>query len=992
MANRPSAGLPRLSRRNKILLIIGVLILVLLIAGSRLLSTYVSWLWFGSVGFRSVFSTIVVTKVVLFFAAGAFIGGMVALSLVIAYRARPVFVPVSGVDDPVARYRAVVTRRLKLFGIGIPVIIGLIAGAAAMGDWQVVQLFMHGTSFHIQDPIFHKDIGFYAFTLPMILWLKNWVFIGIALAFFAALFAHYLFGGIRFAGRGGQLSAPARAHLAIVIGCFVLMKAFAYYFDRYSLLGSNRNDKFTGASYTDLNALMPAKLILLCIAVFCAIAFFVGAFLRNLQLPAIAAVLMILSAIIVGAAWPLIMEQFSVKANANQKEAKPIEHNIQATRQAYGITPNKIKTVPYDPATANPTNAEVKSEQGTLSNIRVLDPNILSQTFTQLEQGRNFYGFPKRLNIDRYTVDGKTQDYIVAAREIDSSGLAANQRDWINKHLVYTHGDGFVAAPANQVNQSAQGGGEQGGYPNFQVSDLNNPGKGGLHVTQPRIYYGELNKDYAVVGAEPGQQPREYDTDTRNYTYKGNGGVSVSNWFNRLVFAGYFGERNFLFSSAIGANSKVLIHRDPRDRVQQVAPWLTADGDPYPAVVNGRIKWIVDCYTTLDNYPYAEKTSLGKATNDSLNNVAKQSNDKQITYIRNSVKATVDAYSGKVTLWSVDDSDPVLKAWEGVFPGSVTPSKDIPAALRAHFRYPEDLFKVQRQLLTQYHVSNPQDFYSTQTFWSVPPDPTVKADATTNGGGNGANGAPTSSAGSNDPSQPPYYVLAQIPGETKPTFQLTSALTALQRQNLAAWMSVSCDPKTYGQFTVLTLPTKTQTAGPVQVQNQFDSTDKVTQNRTLFNNPAVDAKFGNLLTLPVAGKLLYVEPIYIQRHGDNSYPQLARVLVEFNGEVGFEKTLDGALADVLGGGSTTPPGQSNKPPPTTTTPPPANSKAGNNPALETAVSDIQKALDDLQAAQKAGDYTAMGKAYQELGDATSRFEQAKSGTGGSSSSTQKPGS
>lgn len=976
MATRPSPGLPRLSKRSKILLAIGVAILVILVGGSRLLSSYVSWLWYDAIGFGSVYTTRLATQVVLFFAVAAFIAALVWLSLMVAYRSRPVFVPVAGSEDPLAKYRAAVGKRLKWFGIGIPVAIGLIAGATAVGDWSLVQLFLHGGSFGRTDPIFGLDIGFYTFTLPFILWLKNWFFIGVTLSFFGALFAHYLFGGIRFAGRGGQLSHPARAHLAIILGVFVLLKAFAYYMDRYSLLEGGRSDKFTGASYTDLHALMPAKLILLCIAVFCAAAFFVGAVVRNLKLPAIAIVLMLLSAIIMGSVWPLIMEQFSVRANAIQKEAQPIKHNISATRNAYGITKNKIKKVPYNPGKANPSTDSVLHGNDTVDNVRILDPNILSATFGQLGAGnKTFYGFPKQLNIDRYTVDGKTQDFIVAARQINPSGLKGSQRNWINKHLVYTHGDGFVAAPADKVAS-----GHKGRYPIISVSDIDDPDAGPAPVKQPRIYYGTLNDNYAIVGSQPGQAPREYDTSTTKSTYHGDGGVALSNWFKRLVFAASFGERNILFSSAIGDYSKILFKRDPRDRVQAVAPWLTTDSEAYPAVIDGRVKWIVDCYTTLNNYPYSQKIPFGQATNDSRNGTREQP-DRQINYIRNSVKAVVDAYDGSVKLYATKPSDPVLKAWESVFPNAVQPPSAIPKDLKQHFRYPQDLFKVQRKLLTKYHISDPQSFYSSQGFWSVPSDPTKAADGTSSG---------PAPAASNAAPLPPYYVLAKAPGESKPTFQLTSALNALGRQNLQSWISVSSDPRTYGQFTVLTLPPDTHTPGPGQVQNQFDSDPKVTEKRTLFNNPGVKPRFGNLMTLPVEGKLMYVEPIYIQRNDPNSFPQLAKVLVYYNGQVGFKDTFNEALADALGSSSDQQTQQPKKPgkpsQPTQTNPPPSNN---DNPELDKAVSDIQKALDELKSARKSGNFADLGKAYQDLADATKRFEQAKSGSGQSQPS--KPG-
>ena len=983
MATRPAAGgLPRLSRRSRILLVIGLLVLILLITAGRVIDKYVDWLWFGEVGYRSVFNTILVTQIVLFLLVGLLVGGSLALSLAIAYRTRPVFVPVTGVDDPLSRYRTAVVRRLRLIGIGIPVVVGVIAGMAAQSDWQLVQLFLHGTSFGITDPQFGNDIGFYAFTLPFVLWLKNWLFIAVTIAGFGALIAQYLFGGIRLAGRGGQLSAPARMQLACVFGLFVLLKAFAYFTDRYELLSTNHNPKFTGATYTDLNALLPAKLILLCISVFCALAFFAGAFLRNLQLPAIALALLVLSSVLIGAAWPAIMQQFSVNANALQKESVPIQRNIDATRQAYGLTPDKITSIRYDPATANPTLAQVNADSATVPNIRVLDPNVLSPTFTALEQGPNVFGFPQKLNIDRYTVDGSTQDYIVAAREINPNNFQPSQTDWTSEHLVYTHGDGFIYAPANEVANGAISTAGSGGYPVFGVSDLSNQGP--IKVSQPRIYYGLLDDDYVIVGGAG--QAREYDTDTQRYTYTGSGGVSLSSWFNRMMFALHYSDRNFLFSDSVGANSKVIFNRNPRERVAEVAPWLTVDGDPYPAVVTdsdgpNRIAWVVDGFTTLQNYPYAQQSQLGDVTSDSLSGVARQP-ETTISYIRNSVKAVVDAYSGKVTLYSVDDNDPVLKAWESVFPGVVQPSTAIPAQLKAHFRYPEDLFKVQRQMLASYHVSSPQDFYSSKGFWSVPTDPTKNQDGTSD--------TTNTTVPDSTLNQPPYYVITQTPNQSAPTFQLTSPLTSLARPNMAAWVSVSSDPATYGQFTVLNLPQDTQTQGPVQMQGQFDSTQQFTESRTLLNNKAVSVLFGNQLNLPLLGGLLYVEPIYTQPNGRNGYPQLVSVLTGFNGNVGFGASLPASLANLFASSTGSPPanppgGSGTTTPPPTTTTPPSTTNAQPPPNLTKAVNDITKALQDLQTAQKSGDFTQIGQAYTELGAAINEFNAAKASSGPSPS-------
>ncbi|GAA0538467.1 UPF0182 protein [Saccharopolyspora subtropica] len=968
MAMRPPVGMPKLSRRSRVLLILGGIVLVALIAGSRLLGTYVDWLWYGEVGYRQVFTTQLLSRTGLGVAAAVFLGAVLALNLWLAYRNRPVFVPVSGPDDPLARYRTVITERSRLFGLGVPIVVGLIGGLAAQADWQTLQLFLHSVPFGQVDPEFGNDISFYTFELPFWRFLLSWGFIAVTVSFVGSLITHYIFGGIRLAGRSGQLSMPARIQLAVLAGLFVLLKAVDYFLDRYDLLLSSRNPLFTGASYTDLNAVMPAKLILMCIAVFCALAFFAVIFLRNLQIPALATVLLVLSSVVVGAVWPALLEQFSVRPNANQREAQSIERNLAATKAAFGIGDNRVQVIDY-PGRTQLQPSEVAADQGTIPNIRLLDPNVLAPTFTQLTQQYNFYGFADKLDVDRYRdANGELQDYLVALREINTDRLAVNQQNWINRHTVYTHGNGFVAAPADRVDSTFKEGATQGGYPVFQISDVANNGQGAIPVEQPRVYYGELvgRNDYAIVGGNPGEPPREYDTDTQQYTYTGKGGVPVGSLFHRLVFGAYYGERNFLFSGAIGTDSKIIYERNPRDRVQKVAPWLKLDGDPYPAVVDGRIKWIVDGYTTLNNYPYSQLTELGEATNDTLTGVERQPNQK-INYIRNSVKATVDAYDGTVDLYAVDQNDPVLKAWEGVFPGVVKPASEISPQLREHFRYPEDIFKVQRKLLTQYHVDNPGDFFSNQTFWEVPSDPTSR-------------GAVASGEGQ----QPPYYLLAQIEGQDKPQFQLTSALTALRRQNLAAWVSASSDPEDYGKLTVLRLPTNTQTPGPNQVQNQMESTPEVTENRTLFNNPNVTAIFGNLLTLPVAGGLLYVEPIYIQRNEAEAYPQLARVLVSFGGKVGFSETLAGALEEVFGSGAGQSTGQipdQQLPPATQGQQPPPGVNTPVSPQLNQAVTDIRTALDRIRQAQQSGNFADLGAAYQQLDDAVRRFEQAQSNGG-----------
>ncbi|MGW5514026.1 UPF0182 family protein [Nocardia africana] len=1002
MGMRPPTGLPSLSRRSRILLITALVIAALLLVGPRLTDAYTNWLWFGEVGFRQVFTTVLVTRLLLFLIVAIAVGALVWLALLAAYRTRPVFVPVSGPSDPIARYRTTVMGRLRLFGIGIPVLVGLLSGLVAQSSWVTVQLFLHGGSFGIKDPQFNIDVGFYAFDLPFYKLLLNWLFVAVVIAFFANLVTHYIFGGLRLSGREGTLTRPARIQLALIAGTFVVLKAVAYWFDRYSLLSSTRKEPtFTGGSYTDINAVLPAKLILMSIAIICAVAFFAGVVLRDLRVPAMAAALLLLSSILVGAVWPLVVEQFEVRPNAATKEATYIERNITATRQAYGLTDDKVSYVDYKGSqTKDP--GSIPADQQTIGNIRLLDPNLLTQTFIQRQQLQNFYGFPDPLDIDRYTINGEKQDYIVAARELVPQNLSGNQTDWINKHTVYTHGDGFVASPANRVNvappketqQAATGAGTSSssggyGYPVFNVgdkstvSDLFTPkDKQAIPVDQPRIYYGEMisksDADYAIVGGN-NQPPREYDTGTEQYTYTGQGGVPIGNWFNRLAFAAKYAERNILFSGAIGSDSKIIYNRDPRSRVQQVAPWLTTDGDMYPAVVNGRILWIVDAYTTLDNFPYAQRTSLEGVTEDSIDqNTGRTLPRKEVSYIRNSVKATVDAYDGTVNLYDVDPTDPVLNAWRGVFPNSVKPQSEISPELRAHFRYPEDLFKVQREMLARYHVNDPREFFTNNAFWSVPNDPT--SDTPTNA------------------HQPPYYVLIGDPKTGRPQFNLTSAMVGFKRQFLAAYIQVASDPENYGKFTVLKLPTDSQTPGPQQVQTSMTTDARVSNDRTLLTGGNTNKiKYGNLLTLPIGeGGILYVEPWYLERNSGPttaSFPQLVKVLASYGDKVGYQSTLGDALNDVqdgLGAATTQQPGQAainppgqqgstspapsnqNAPPPSTTSPPPTSGSAGK----DAAVKELNDALKGVEDAQKSGDLGQLGKALEGLQKAIDAYNKA----------------
>ncbi|MDR2280027.1 MAG: UPF0182 family protein, partial [Gordonia sp. (in: high G+C Gram-positive bacteria)] len=513
---RGPIGRPTLSRRSKILIGIGVALLLILLIGPRVVSIITDWMWFSDLGYSEVMSTMITTRIVAFLVAAIVVGGIVFGGLFAAYRGRPDFPPVSGPGDPLERYRAVIGRRPWIAGVIPAVLIGLVAGLIAQASWATIQTFIHAESFGETDPQFGMDIGFYAFTLPFIRLILDLAFIAIGVAFVGNLITHYVFGGLRLGGGGrrGGLSGPARVQLAIIIGVFILLKAVGYWLDRYDLLSSDRRgDIFTGGTYTDINVVLPSKLILMALAIVCAIAFFAAVALRDLRIPAMATVLMLLSALAIGVIWPAAMEQFSVKPSADSKEAEYISRNIAATTEAYRIKEGRDVDYVRDWTTTPANPATVNADEATLSNIRILDPGVVSQAFAQRQSLKNFYGFPKQLAVDRYMVanpDGKKElrDFVVAARELDPQKYDDNQNNWINKHTVFTHGNGFVAAQANKVDQA---GGDintdRGGQPVFEVSDtqtIANPAykKAPIQVEQPRIYFGELiakvDPDYSI--------------------------------------------------------------------------------------------------------------------------------------------------------------------------------------------------------------------------------------------------------------------------------------------------------------------------------------------------------------------------------------------------------------------------------------------------------------------------------------------------------------
>lgn len=975
MAVRPpsAAGTWEPSKRSKILIGIGVALIVLIAVGKLVSSALVSYWWYDQAGFSQVFWTSVRSRVLLF---GVF--GVVGLLIIVgnallAYRLRPAFRPMTAEQQNLDHYRKLLEPRSKLVTIVLSIVTLIAVGYAAQTQWQSYLLWTNSTPFGSTDPQFGMDISFYTFELPFYRFILSFLFWTVAVAMIAAAVIHYLYGGIRINTPGQRFSDGARTHLTILLGIFVLLKAAAYWFDRYDLLFSNTGKNFSGASAADINAMLPAKTILSIVAIICAIAFFGNIILKNFALPAMSMALLVLASIAIGVAYPAIYDRVVVLPNANVKEAEYIERAMQATRTAYQIGPDNLTYEEY-PASSTASAEEIRNDTGTIPNIRLLDPNVISEVIQQTQQVRNIYSFPDKLDVDRYTINGVTQDYVVAVRELDPSNFTETQSNWINSHTVYTHGYGLIAAPANKVGADGQ--------PIYVNSGFD---EGEIPVDQPRIYFGELQSDYSIVGTPEGAPDKEFDRPAGEsddegelkYTYTGDGGVPVDNFFRKAVFAAYYGETNFILNSGVGENSKIIYDRTPRERVEKAAPFLTVDGDPYPAVIDGEIKWIVDAYTTTDMYPYSAQRSLGEVATDATTGTGTVAQaDQTVNYIRNSVKATVDAYDGTVTLYEYDENDPVLKTWMKAYPGLIQPKSEISDELASHLRYPEDIFKVQRALVAEYHVTNPQAFYSADGFWKPATDPE----------NSGAD-------------QPAYYVRSQLPGEESASFKLTGALTAQQKANLTGYLSAASDPQNYGQLTVLQMPQSSNIYGPAQVQGQFKSDTTIKTDIRLLSDGGSRVIYGNLLTIPIAGGLLYVEPLYVQGTNEASYPRLQKVLLNFGTKIAYANTINEGLNQLFGEGAAD---TSQDPPPTggTTdeggTPPADNGSASAQQQLADANADLQAAITEYNEAAAAADYAAMGAAQQKIVDAANAVNEAtaavQSEAGAAPSSSAPPSS
>lgn len=948
-------------------IVAGLLVLFFIFAG-----LYADILWFDQLGFLGVLLTQWGSGVGLF--AAGFLGTAIPvfISVFVAYRFRPIY---ARLNPQLDRYQQVIEplRRLAMFGI--PAVIGLFAGVSASTRWQTVLLYLNRTPTGNTDPEFGLDVSFYLFELPFLRGLVGFASAVVLVAGLAGLATLYLYGALRVAGREVRIAKAARVQIAVTAALYLALQGISIWLDQYATLAETGR-LITGASYTDVRAVIPTRAILALAAAIVAALFLVTAIVGRWRLPVIGTALLVVVSLLLGSIYPWVVQRFQVDPSPSL-EFPYIQRNIEATREAYGVA--GVQKIPYQVSTAAEPGA-LRSDAETTANIRILDPAIIAPAFGQFQQFRQYYRFGDTatgndiLDVDRYVLDGQVTDAVTAVRELNLDGLG-DGTSWYNRTIVYTHGYGLVAAYGNQRSPDGQ--------PVFLQSGI--PSTGELGDFEPRVYFGENSPAYSIVGAPEGAAPVELDYPTgasegeaqvRN-TFAGNGGPALDNWFKRLIYALKFQSEQVFLSNAVNSESQILYDRDPKTRVEKVAPYLTLDSDVYPSVVDGRLVWIVDGYTTSSAYPYSATRSLSESIADTYTPAPAYAIDN-INYIRNSVKATVDAYDGSVTLYAWDETDPIIRSWQKVFPNDLRPLSEMSADLISHVRYPADLFKMQRAVLGSYHVTDAGTWYSRNDAWRPPNEPT--------------------SAEANPPLQPPYYLTMQVPGAQEPSFSLYSTFIPDQsgpqsRSILTGFLAVDSDAGTtagekaasYGTLRLLTV-TDDNVPGPGQVQSIFNTDTAVANQLALLTRGDTSVARGNLLTLPVGGGLLYVQPIYVQSAGETRYPLLRKVLVAFGDRIAFQDTLDAALNDLFGGDSGVDAGDAGVPPGATPTDPNAPTTPdaptpgapttpttpSANPALDQALADANQALQDRQAAYAQGNLVAAAQADERLQQAIER--------------------
>jgi uncharacterized membrane protein (UPF0182 family) len=823
---------------------VGAAILVGFIVINVFKGIYVNLLWFDSVGFESVYRRALFARIMLFFVGAGITVSMLGLNIWLARRLGPKGPEESFVEEVDVRALRRVVAVLLIAGT---LFLGVIFGSVAGGSWETILSWLNGVEFGQADPAFDRDISFYIFDLPAYQLIQGWLMGLVIISTMAAAAVYAL--SLSLQGFELNVTRGMRIHISVLVGLILILVAASTYLNIFELVLSSDGIVF-GATYTDLNARLPVRYLLIALALFAGLATIANAFLSRdgYRLPLFAFGLWAITGIVGGVLYPSFVQQFQVDPNEREREELYIARNIEATRFAYGL--NEIVQTDF-PAEASVTIESIEANPQTLDNIRLLDPRPLRETFNQVQAIRQFYEFTD-VDVDRYVIDGELRQVMLSARELNISG---EQRNWTQERLQLTHGFGAVVAPVNEVLEE--------GLPNFITQDIP-PSSEDLPLTLDgsRIYFGEITKQYVIVNSDESEFDYPLGDGNAETSYTPDRGIELSSFARKFALAWELGDTNILISSQINSDSKLLIHRNIQERIDKVAPFLVLDRDPYIVILDGEMKWIQSAYTTSNRYPYSQPQG-------------------GVNYIRDSVKIVVDAVTGDLTFYLIDSNDPVVATWASIFPDLFTANDEMPTAIREHLRYPLDLFSLQSSLYLKYHITDPQVFFIGEDIWNIPME----------------------RFGQQEQPVEPYYVLMTLPTDEVDArehleFMLIMPFTPRNRKNTVAWLAGRADGDAYGTLRAYRFPTDDLVFGPAQIEGRIDQNPGISEQMTLWGQSGSEVIRGNLLMIPIGQSFLFVEPIYLQAE-TSGLPELVRVVVANGNAIAMERTFDQALDVVL---------------------------------------------------------------------------------------------
>jgi uncharacterized membrane protein (UPF0182 family) len=974
-------------------------VLVILVMSLRGIARfYTDFLWFEEIGFRSVWRGVLLSKTFLSISFTLVFFLLLFGNLAIADRLAPTFRPVGAEDEIVARYQEVIGPYAGRLRAGVAILFALIAGMGAGSEWQSWLLFRNSTPFGVKDPQFGKDISFYMFRLPFMKFVLDWFFVAFVLVLVLTVVGHYLNGGIRLQSALQRVTPAVKGHVSVLLGLIAITKAALYYLQTFELSFSRRGF-VQGAGFTDVHAQLPALRLLTFIMAAAAILFLANIWRRGWALPVVAMASWAIVAITAGVVYPAVIQRVRVRPAENQRERPFIQRNIQATRAAMGL--EGVTTTPFN-YTAALTSADLQKSAETVRNIRLWDPDTLRETYRALQELRSFYQFAD-VDIDRYPIDGATRSVVLSVRGLNPHDVPGKST-WVNSHLQYTHGYGAVLSSANAVDSQ--------GRPDLLLSNIPPVGKPELSADGSRIYFSENLPDFAVVNTKQPEIDYQGAGAPTTTQYTGQAGVRLSSPMRRFAFALRYGDPNILLSAQLTSNSRVVFNRDIRDRVRAAAPFLSYDSDPYPIIIEKRVFWVQDAYTTSSRYPYAQQADTSGLR------AGAQLADDNANYIRNSVKIVIDAFNGATTFYQMDKDDPIVRSYAKAFPDLFTPGSAMPAEIRAHLRYPEDLFRTQANMFATYHVTSPDAFFASSDAWDIAQDPgtgrvsqTLRTTNDTTGVGSGASGAgangvlnaAATATGGRLQRMEPTYLYLKLPGEETPSFLILQPFVPASRddrqKNLTAFLIAHSDPGKYGKLTTFEMPRNEQVDGPLIVNNAIQSEPDISRELTQLNQQGSSALLGQVQVVPIENSLLYVRPLYVTSQ-QTPIPEVKRVIVVHNGRAVMRSTLRDALVVLFGDAPATL--EEAQPGGATSTSPAGSGSTSGTTATPSGVAGVDDLLARAEAAFAAAD-TALKQgdlaAYQTnikqsrdlIAEATRRLAAARAGSSATTStSTSAP--